>query len=291
MLKLFNLVILIEILSSRPVQKFRFKTSVFNMPGPGKEEKGGEDAWFDDDRLICVADGVGGWIRSGVDPAVYSKSLMKFIEQLFKADPDAYSNKPINLGIDAGRMNRNIGSCTLVCATVHTVSNNLITSNLGDSGFAIFRKNKDKFEKLVRSKEQLHSFNFPFQMGTSGDDPVKADMGVYQIKEGDLIIMASDGLFDNLYDDDLVRLVNPKESLSLQKMVDKIGLEAYYKSKDPRYLSPFARNARNQNFAFQGGKADDITIIIAEIVLEKQLKTPETEQQSNPEASPTTDEL
>ena len=43
---------------------------------------GGEDAFYisPDNRVIAVADGVGSWNYEGVDPGVYSRTLVKGIE-------------------------------------------------------------------------------------------------------------------------------------------------------------------------------------------------------------------
>jgi protein phosphatase PTC7 len=40
---------------------------------------------------LCVADGVGGWAESGVDPAIYSKKLCKIIDNLFEKNHDLYT--------------------------------------------------------------------------------------------------------------------------------------------------------------------------------------------------------
>ena len=47
------------------------------IPHIEKRDKGGEDAYVvtDDTSLIAVADGVGGWNRKGVDPALFSNEL------------------------------------------------------------------------------------------------------------------------------------------------------------------------------------------------------------------------
>ena len=58
------------------------------IPHPDKAYKGGEDACYADDRLLVVLDGVGGWNDVGVDPALFSKELVKLIEQEYKQDPD-----------------------------------------------------------------------------------------------------------------------------------------------------------------------------------------------------------
>ena len=51
------------------------KSGVFLNPHHQKKHKGGEDAAAITQNMVAVADGVGGWAESGVDPAVYSKKL------------------------------------------------------------------------------------------------------------------------------------------------------------------------------------------------------------------------
>jgi protein phosphatase PTC7 len=53
----------------------KFTSGICINPHYAKKHKGGEDAACINDNLICVADGVGGWAESGVDPAIYSKKL------------------------------------------------------------------------------------------------------------------------------------------------------------------------------------------------------------------------
>lgn len=49
-------------------------------PHPEKAAKGGEDAIYTSSNVLFIADGVGGWSESGVDPAVYSKRLAVIVE-------------------------------------------------------------------------------------------------------------------------------------------------------------------------------------------------------------------
>lgn len=44
------------------------------IPSPEKTN-GGEDAWFANNNVLIVADGVGGWSRHGVDSGKYSRAL------------------------------------------------------------------------------------------------------------------------------------------------------------------------------------------------------------------------
>lgn len=92
----------------------------------------------------------------------------------FKND-DRYKVSPRDMLIEAVNDNREIGSCTCVLATLDEKAPLLYTANLGDSGYMILRKEGLDLIKIYRTKEQQHSFNFPFQVGTGGDDPAKAE--------------------------------------------------------------------------------------------------------------------
>ena len=58
--------------------KFKFASSL--LPHPEKAYKGGEDALYASDNVLFVADGVGGWADSGIDPGLYSKKLASLVE-------------------------------------------------------------------------------------------------------------------------------------------------------------------------------------------------------------------
>lgn len=61
-----------------------------------------------------------------------------------------------------------------------------------------------KFEKYIsifQFVEQQHSFNFPFQLAMSqygGDDPHHSICGNIRVQPGDIVVVGSDGLFDNV---------------------------------------------------------------------------------------------
>ena len=71
-------------------------------------------------------------------------------------------------------------------------------------------KQPSKLTVVFRSKEQQYDFNFPYQCGTAGDgSPSQKNLGheafdtEHQIQDYDIIVMASDGVWDNLYDKDV----------------------------------------------------------------------------------------
>ena len=179
-------------------------------PHPAKREKGGEDAATVTETFIALADGVGGWADSGIDPANYSRKLCKNIQGLIQFDAGVkYMCNPRQLCVEAGELTKETGSSTCVIASMDKEAPILYTSNLGDSGYLLVRKEKegDDLVTVFRSTEQTHGFNFPYQMGTGGDDPEKADAQLHNVDHNDILIVGTDGLFDNLFDDKIIELI------------------------------------------------------------------------------------
>ncbi|ETM00488.1 hypothetical protein F442_02980 [Phytophthora nicotianae P10297] len=143
-----------------------------------------------------------------------------------------------------------------------------------------------------RSPQQLHYFNCPFQLGFAGaelvsdvvDDLARGthspmrekplfetpENGVrlrVPVLEGDLIILATDGLFDNVDEDVLLEIVRAEPDL--ETMTRKLVQKAYDLSLDRSKDSPFARLAKENDLMWGGGIPDDITIITARVTKHK----------------------
>lgn len=82
---------------------------------------------------------------------------------------------------------------------------------MGDSGYVLYRPDADgNLEKVFRSKEQQFSFNFPYQCGTGAELPYAAFDTAHEVQANDILVMASDGVFDNMYDEDIEACVKPE---------------------------------------------------------------------------------
>ena len=143
-----------------------------------------------------------------LEVSAWKLSYFSIADLAFKND-DRYKVSPKDILIDAVSDNREIGSCTCVLATLDEKAPIIYTANLGDSGYMLLRKEGIDLVQLFRSKEQQHSFNFPFQVGTGGDDPARADTQVHEVRDGDIIVLGSDGLWDNLFDIKVIDLIRP----------------------------------------------------------------------------------
>ena len=63
----------------------------------------------------------------------------------------------------------------------------------------IFRNNEQNNASLVYEyEEHTHGFNFPFQIGSEGDNPNTSLTKQHEINHNDILIVGTDGLFDNV---------------------------------------------------------------------------------------------
>lgn len=188
---------------------------------------GGEDSYFIHKYALGVADGVGGWGEVGIDPSHFSRALTRGAEKAaLVGERDALAL--MRAGYDAARGVR--GSSTFCIVTLSDSNSSLVAANLGDSGFRLIRDSKIVF----RSEEQQHSFNYPFQLATvdEGSSVDDAQYITLDVQHGDIVIVGSDGLFDNIYDEKLLELTL-QSTTSLQHLAHLLAKLANENGMDP----------------------------------------------------------
>jgi len=241
---------------------FRFESQSFMIPHPSKVDKGGEDAYFisTDGKALGVADGVGGWSLHGIDPAIYARSMMKDAKLAYEELGYKLPQEMLTYAYERAKTIQ--GSST---ACVLSIDGSILrTNNVGDSGFLIIRDEKIFF----RFKEQLHSFNYPYQLGTaSANVPSDASDVSFELKEGDIVVVGSDGLFDNLFDGEILDIVLTHQGS--ENVAEVLAKTAFMKSSSMSLETPFRKTACELGLVESplGGKLDDITIIVARATL------------------------
>jgi protein phosphatase PTC7 len=249
--------------SIEPLIHRRLSVGVSAIPHPAKVAKGGEDAYFlsTDMKVIGVADGVGGWADIGVDPALYSKSLMEGAK--LSVESPLSARDPVEVMSEAYQYSTCVQGSSTACIIVLD-GTHINAANLGDSGFMIIRG----LEIVYRTKEQQHSFNFPYQIGTgSADKPHHSQRITIDVQPDDLIILGTDGLWDNLFDEDIIDVVANAPS-DPATIAQQIARQAHIVANDKDIISPFSKSARSNGYPLAtGGKLDDITVLVARVVL------------------------
>lgn len=260
-----------------------------------------------------VADGVGGWQENGINPADYSKALMKTARDVLEGSIDIPSSlssdnsdhsSSVLASIDAGEADPEMlsrcvrtalavahsttrlpGSSTACVVRLDRNEGVLKVVNLGDSGFILVRNGTVVFK--TRALE--HFFDCPYQLGafpdyTDATDTVDdAEVHDVPVQPGDVIVAGSDGLWDNCYEHEMMPLL-PGSSAQVQEAAARIAAVARGNAENPEYESPYTREALNEGLdlppweklfkssikdgkfvlgKLQGGKQDDITVLVA----------------------------
>ncbi|EEF52541.1 protein phosphatase 2c, putative [Ricinus communis] len=234
------------------------------LPHPDKEETGGEDAHFicTDEQAIGVADGVGGWADHGVDSGKYSRELMSHSVTAIRDEPKR-SVDPARVLEKAHSSTKAKGSST--ACIIALTDEGLHAINLGDSGFIVVRDGCTVF----RSPVQQHDFNFTYQLesGNNGDLPSSGQVFTIPVAPGDVIVAGTDGLFDNLYNNEITAVVvhAMRAGLGPQVTAQKIAALARQRAQDKDRQTPFSTAAQDAGFRYYGGKLDDITVVVSYI--------------------------
>ena len=277
------------------VTAFETPSHVHPTPEPaGLLGQAGEDAFFIAANGCAwgIADGVGGWAsHPGANSALYSRTLMSYAlkkaTEIGVGKPSLPST-PTPLAIlesayEETRLHNIIGSTTACVVTWDPQQQRVSYANLGDSGLLLIRAPPSSAPSppsrppYERSVERQHSFNCPYQLGhSSRDRPRDAAVAEFDVSDGDLLVLYSDGLVDNLSPTEIIRIVDefashpPAQPLpssplpassppSLDALARLLCDRAHAAARDPKRDTPFSRNCRQAGKWYQGGKMVSIT--------------------------------
>lgn len=272
----------------------------------GKARDAGEDFFFftqmrnGSGLALGIADGVGGWVLSGVDPSLFSQALMyhayRYSSAGWAGEPEVdptldYAEREQIEGWELTPMaamemayggvlrERDVtaGSSTACILTLNSSSGLLRAANLGDSGFTVIRSSS----LLYKQPPQTHFFNCPKQLTkmptdhhkrfprACDDSPSEAETYQLKLRDGDLVIIYTDGLSDNVFQSEILNISSlvgrssGSDDQQVQTLADRLVEYARDCMSQRNRPSPFERAAARQGMYFQGGKVDDVTVTVA----------------------------
>lgn len=248
----------------------------------------GEDNYFIqansmDDLFAGVADGVGGWAEHGYDSSAISRELCSALQKFTASSGKPLTPKQI---LDIAYAKIKSEGVVKVGGTTATVAHlkpngTLDVANLGDSWCAVFRDSK----LIFQTKVQTLGFNTPYQLAIIPDEiqqaaarngnryiqnvPADADEYSFQLKKNDVVILATDGVTDNIAVDDIeLFLKDNKEKLDadLLSATQELVKKVVKISKDSEFPSVFAQEvSKMTGKLYKGGKEDDITMVVVKV--------------------------
>eukprot|EP00045_Choanoeca_perplexa_P014083 m.163696 g.163696 ORF g.163696 m.163696 type:complete len:479 (+) comp16559_c0_seq1:295-1731(+) len=250
--------------------------------------------------LLAVADGVQAWADQNIDSGLFAKALVKHLIQSHKdlakracAEFESATSLEDRQLLDGWLLTDAVGmiaqahdaaiaqgvqgSSTLSLGMFNGLSGVLTSANIGDSGLMVVRggghPSTSGFHKhinpnqLFRTHVQEHRFGKPYQLGhhAASDVASDAELASVQLQLNDVIVVGSDGLFDNLSAHEICAIVAECERPWQAAM--RLSQAAFEVSVNKTADSPWAREATEElDMFYSGGKTDDITVVTAEVV-------------------------
>ena len=175
-----------------------------------------------------------------------AKSFSEYASKNHNKDTDLDLVKGLKHSIQTIHENQITGSSTVVIASLNSAKQHVDILNLGDSGAIIYRPLLPKTPVIFETKALTHGFNFPYQIGniadalkTSksghdepyGDAPTDAVITRIDIKPFDIILLATDGLLDNMHATEIQGIIHNYFHLFLnQDDILKLREELYSSS-------------------------------------------------------------
>jgi len=239
---------------------------------------GGEDAYFiarapsHNTIGMGIADGVYLWRWQGIDAGEYSRMLMRSAAEALGSGqidrPTALLTHAHEEVTKAG-MKGSTTACIVVIDSEHGL---MFCSNVGDSGFMLIRGQPGARFCAHRSPPQEHNFGCPFQLGhhETSDKAQDAMRTKLYLEPGDIVVLGSDGLWDNLSEVEVLSSV--EESIGNATKVDERLMDvvarnllarAYDVSMDKSRMTPYSLAATEHfDMVYSGGKKDDISVVV-----------------------------
>jgi len=295
-----------HIIKSKPLC---FNGATYQRTHPRKLRLGHKDAdaALVSPMMLGVADGVSQIEEYGIDASELPRELLKACEDLATSRliPDVENSKdsyfgPISLMCEAYEATDSQGSTTVLLAVldnstkIHGKLHPMVAMiSIGDCELVILRRikgRKSELEAIFHTEMQridgntqspLQVARVPDEVDPGFDESIAIDVirhgsAVHCVSayEGDILVMGSDGVFDNLYQDEIVDICNhllppisgkagpqqPLEASLLKEVAQSIVDGSHAKTVADalgRYAcSPIGR----------GGKVDDTCCVVGEVV-------------------------
>ena len=258
----------------------------------------GEDAYFvatlaDGVLALGVADGVYAWRERGIDAGAFSRALCgAAAEAAARCIPPASPLRVLQAAYGRVMAAGVQGSCTACVVLLDAATGALRSANVGDSGYLLMAPRPRTGPPapaaahgawqpggvLYRSPQQEHEFGRPYQLGhhRGSDRPEDAMLHAAALAPGHALIMGSDGLWDNLYDSEVARLVQAgvDAGAAPAAVARSVAAAAFERSVLKRGSTPYSAAATDAfDMVYCGGKRDDITVLC---VLVGEETTPQT---------------
>ncbi|WEW58802.1 protein serine/threonine phosphatase [Emydomyces testavorans] len=256
----------------------------------------GDDAVLVSQHFLGVNDGVGAWAtKPHGHAALWSRLIIHFWALEVERNVNSAVPHPVEFlqrayeqtVMATSSPNEWFGTTTSATALLHyqnvggSLKPLLYVTNIGDCQILVLRPKEEKV--IFRTQGQWHWFDCPMQLGTNSVDRPRDDaaLSVVELEEDDIVVALSDGVTDNLWEQDLLQVI----LLSLKQwesgkgengggdrtagrgggmvyIAQQLLQSARTIAQDPSAETPYMNKANDAGLAISGGKMDDISVVV-----------------------------
>lgn len=248
--------------------------------------KAGDDAMLVSPTVMAIADGVSGWESKGdqCSSGIWARSMLETLSRLMTEyklshSPHPLNNRDIDQILDDSYLHTSHlmdlqdlrGSSTLILSMLSGETLKYIS--IGDSKLYVIRNG----EIIHTNEEQMADYLCPMQIGTQTLNVLPSEIAVVdevQLQLGDIVVMCSDGVSDNLYDWEILQALDEYLNFkkdNLRAVANKIIAQCKTVAFDDNAYTPYNEKVSklpSQRFGKSislGGKVDDMSLCIARI--------------------------
>lgn len=256
--------------------------------------KAGDDAMLISPTVMAIADGVSGWESKGEQSSsgIWARSMVETVSRLMTEykishTPHYLNDRDIEQILDDSYLHTSHlmdlqglkGLSTLVLCMLS--GDTLKMVSIGDLKIYVVRNG----EIIKTNEEQMVSDLCPQQIGTQTLNVMPSEMAwvdEIELQADDIIVMCSDGISDNLYDWEILHILD--EFLNFKKdnvrtVANKLLAKCKQIAFDDNAYTPYNEKVNKlpksrfgKNYSL-GGKLDDMSLCIAKVVVNEPKKT------------------
>lgn len=243
-----------------------------------------EDAFFIADKDFGLFDGVTGSRKaSGQD--LYSVQLCRQTQAMIESQRSRRGKVQVDYALEfaVGSLvdTMAVGSTTACVVTIDSQSEPGLTLlrgvNVGDSGLTLCRRPPagGPLAVVYKTNPQMHYFNCPFQLGgSSPDTPDQCVRIACPLAPGDVLVIASDGLYDNIFDEQILQILESSAGQPPAAQAQLLVDAARAVQEDPSAVVPYGIEARAAGQSWEGGKLDDTAVLVVQFYAGDQAPVP-----------------
>ncbi|PBJ72958.1 hypothetical protein BCY84_14755 [Trypanosoma cruzi cruzi] len=244
-------------------------------------------------------------VDAGLYSAALARAMYNYVEEELLGDNPSSSLALLQKAYDACKAEEIEGTSTALVATLQPPTEEEVSlmgledrqkncildiCSVGDCTALIVRRGRIVFI----TEEQTHDLDFPYQLGQgSSDTPCRGLNYRFPVECGDVLFLGSDGVFDNLFPHRVAELMwkllnnvclrhfsgAPEKwgrvelfedtMHALARGSEDVIREAWNSARDIHSDTPYARKAVAGGAYYEGGKQDDMTLLVSVIDQER----------------------